>query len=32
MKTLDRLFADRLVEPQVQTAGDSAEWEDACLG
>lgn len=35
IKTLDRAFADRLVEPppppQPQTAGDT-EWEDALLG
>jgi hypothetical protein len=30
MKTLDRIFADRVVEPQPQTVGD-AKWEDACL-
>jgi DNA-binding transcriptional LysR family regulator len=32
MKTLDRVFADRIVEPQPQTVGDVAEWEDAYLG
>lgn len=31
MKTLDRAFADRVVEPHPQTVGD-AEWEDAFLG
>lgn len=31
MRTLDRAFADQVVEPQPQTVGD-AEWEDAFLG
>jgi DNA-binding transcriptional LysR family regulator len=32
IKTLDRVFADRVVEPQPQTAGSAADWEDAYLG